>query len=177
MKRNAVRLGWGMLVTAATLLGTTIASVEAAPVKVEVVVSPKEQMRLDFADGSKRYLVMVKREGKATGNGPLVGATVVDWGMHDVMPGIGAEAHGYLVFTMPEGDIAYIKSQFRAVSVPGSDGKPKNLLNGFWEVVSGTGKLKGLQGAGTLRINVVSPTDRQWILEGELVQASEESRK
>lgn len=177
MNRNTARLGLGMLVTAATLFGATIASVEAAPVNVEAVVSPKEQMRLDFADGSKRYLAMLRREGKATGNGPLLGATVVEWGMHDVMPGIGVDAHGYLVFTMPEGDIAYVKSQFRAVAVRGADGKPKNLINGFWEVVGGTGKLKGLQGAGTLRVNAVSPTDRQLMLEGELIQVSEEGRK
>ena len=47
------------------------APVAAEPVKIEAVLSPKEQLRLDFADGSKRYLAMVRREGKATGQGVL----------------------------------------------------------------------------------------------------------
>lgn len=41
--------------------------------------------------------------------------------------------------------------------------------NGVWEVVGGTGKFKGLKGAGMLHIKPVSPTDRNFILEGELV--------
>lgn len=149
------------------------APVAAEPVKIEAVLSPKEQLRLDFADGSKRYLAMVRREGKATGQGVLAGGTATEWGMHDVTPGVGANSQGYLVFTMPDGDIVYIKSQFRAVFVTAPDKKPVDLLNGSWEVVGGTGKLKGLKGAGTLRIERVSPTDRRWMLEGELVQAAQ----
>ena len=166
-----------MLAAAAALLGTVTASVEAAPVKVEAVISPKAESKLEFADGSKRYLLATQREGKATGNGPLAGATMLEWGTHDVIPGIGVNGNGYLVFTMPGGEVAYLKYQFRAVPVAGPDGKPQNLINGFWEVVGGTGKLKGLKGAGTLHVNVVLPKERQWVLEGDLVQVPEEPRK
>jgi hypothetical protein len=91
--------------------------------------------------------------------------------MHEVTPGVGANAHGYLVFALPDGDVAYLKTQFRATTVTGPDGKPKSLpYYGSWEVVGASGNLRGLQGAGTLRINPVGPTERQWLLDGEMVQ-------
>jgi len=166
-----------LLVAAAALFGTASASVEAAPVKVEALIATTAESKLEFADGSKRYLSAIQRQGKATGNGPLAGATMLEWGMHDITPGIGALGNGYLVFTTTEGDVAYLKYQFRAIPVPGPDGKPQNLIYGFWEVASSTGKLKGLRGAGTVHINTVSPKERQWILEGDLVQVPEEPRK
>jgi hypothetical protein len=52
--------------------------------------------------------------------------------------------------------------------VPGAEGKPHPLINGHWEVAGGTGKLKGLRGAGTVHVKVVSPKERHWILEGDL---------
>lgn len=143
----------------------------SADLAVKAVMSPKEQMRLDFADGSKHFLLMVRREGKAQGSGLLNGATVTEFGYHDITPGDGGDPRGYLVFTTPEADLAYVKWQVRAVFVPGADGKPKLLDNGFWEVVGATGKLKGLKGAGTLHIKAVSPTDREFELTGDLVPA------
>jgi hypothetical protein len=150
---------------------------QAAVVKLEAVMSPKEQIQLDFADGSKHFVLMVKREGKATGEGVLAGAIVTEYGRHDITPGVGGDPSGYLVFTVPGGDIAYVKWLVRAVFVPGLDGKPMLLDNGVWEVVSGTGKLKGAKGAGTLHIKSVSPTDRKFILDGDLVIAADESKK
>ena len=72
------------------------------------MVSPKEQIRLDFADGSKHCVAMVRREGKATGQGLFSGAAVVEYGRHDITPGVGGEPTGYLVFTHAEGDVAYV---------------------------------------------------------------------
>lgn len=166
-----------MLVAAMAIAGATTGSVQAEPVKIEAVLSVKAESKLEFADGTKRYLSATQREGKAFGNGPLVGATMLEWGTHDVIPGIGANGNGYLVFTMPEGEVAYLKYQFRALPVAGPGGKRQNLINGFWEVVGSSGKLKGLQGAGTLHVNTVSPKERHWILEGDLVQVPEEPRK
>ena len=97
-----------MLVAAAALFGTVSPPVEAAPVKVEAVISPKAESKLEFADGSNRYLLATQREGKATWNGPLAGATMLEWGTHDVTPGIGFLGNGYLVFTTNEGDVAYL---------------------------------------------------------------------
>jgi hypothetical protein len=150
----------------------SISAAVAAPIKVEAVLMPKEQIRLDFAEGSKQFVLMSKREGKASGSGPLVGTAVTEYGLHDIVPGASGNANGYLVFTAPEGDVAYVKWLVRAVFVPGAGGKPMLLDNGLWEVVGGSGKFKGLKGAGSLHITPVSATDRNYILEGELVPAS-----
>jgi hypothetical protein len=149
--------------------GATICTAVAAPIKVEAVLAPREQIRLDFAEGSKQFVLMSKREGKANGSGPLVGAAVTEYGLHDIVPGTSGNANGYLVFTASDGDIAYVKWLVRAVFVQGPGGKPALLDNGVWEVVGGTGKFKGLKGAGSLHIKPVSATDRNYILEGELV--------
>jgi hypothetical protein len=158
-------------VAAAALCALANGAALAAPVKIEAVITPKAESRLEFADGSKRYLLATQREGKAVGNGPLAGATMLEWGVHDVNPATGANANGYLVFTTADGDIAYLKYQFRAIPVPGPDGKPRFLANGFWETAGGTGKLKGLRGGGTVHINAPSPKERQWILDGDLASA------
>jgi hypothetical protein len=153
-------------VAAAALCALANGAALAAPMKIEAVITPKAESKLEFADGSKRYLLATQREGKAAGNGPLAGATMLEWGVHDVNPAAGAHANGYLVFTTADGDIAYLKYQFRAIPVPGPDGKPRFLANGFWETAGGTGKLKGLRGAGTVQVD---PRERRWILNGDLV--------
>lgn len=171
MQPTAVKKSFQAAALAFALATGLALPVQAAPSSVEAVMSPKEQIRLDFADGSKHFVLMVRREGKSVGQGPLAGAAVTEYGLHDITPGIGGNPNGYLVFTLPDGDVAYLKWLVRAVFIPGTDGKPTLLDNGVWEVVSGTGKLKGLKGAGILHIKAVSPTDRKFILEGELVNA------
>ena len=167
-RHNAAPVSHNLI--AVVVLGLAAASpVAAEPVKLEAVISPRAESRLEFADGSKRFVLAVQREGKVVGDGPLAGATMLEWGFHDVTPGAGANANGYLVFTTIEGDIAYFKYQFRMIQVPGPEGKPQILINGNWEVVGGTGKLKSMRGAGMLQVKVVSPKERQWILEGELI--------
>lgn len=153
-------------VAAAAFCAVANGAALAAPMKIEAVIAPKAESRLEFADGSKRYLLATQREGKAAGTGPLAGATMLEWGVHDVDPSTGAHANGYLVFTTANGDIAYLKYQFRAVPVPGPDGKLRFLANGFWETAGGTGKLKGLRGGGTVHVN---PQERRWTLDGDLV--------
>lgn len=141
----------------------------AASIEIEVLLAPKSSTKLELADGSHRYMLASQREGKAIGSGPLSGTTTLDWGVHDVQPGVGATGRGYLVFTTAEGDIAYVKYVFHAQPMPSVDGKPLNLLNGVWEVTGGTGRFKALHGAGTAHIDVVPPNDRRWRLVGELV--------
>ena len=149
------------------LLGTA----QAEAVKVEAVMSPKQQMKIDFKDGSGHFVLMVQREGKAEGSGPLDGAMVTEFGVHDIIPGVNGEPRGYLVFSSPNGDQAYVKWQVQATFVHGDDGKPKMLDNGVWQVVGGTGHFKSVAGAGILHIKPVSPTDRRFSLEGELTPA------
>ncbi|MEX2162646.1 MAG: hypothetical protein WD823_00165 [Sulfuricaulis sp.] len=178
MRFKSVRLAFWIAAIVPMVLGVAPAFVNAASLKIESVVSPKEEIRFEFADGSKHFVAMMRREGKATGQGVLSGATVTEYGMHDIQPGISGDPHGYLVFTLPEGDIAYVKWVVRGVFVRGADGKPMLLDNGVWEVVGSTGKLKGLQGAGTLHIKrVPSPLERRFILEGELFTATDGPKK
>lgn len=143
---------------------------QAEPVKFQAVVAQKEAIRLDFGDASKRFFLLVRREGKTEGEGPLAGATVQEYGVHDVVPGVGGEPHGYLEFAAADGSKAYVKWQIQAVFVPGPDGKPKLLDNDVWQVVGGAGKLEKLKGAGTFRLQFPGPTDRRFVMEGELVQ-------
>ena len=155
-------------VAIATVLGASQVAT-AAPVKFEAAVSQKEAIKLDFADGTKHFFLLVHREGKSDGQGPLAGASVDEYGAHDIVPGVGGEPRGYLEFTK-DGDKAYIKWSILAVFVPGPDGKPKLLDNGVWQVVSGTGKLAGLKGAGTFHLLPTGAVDRKFVLEGELSQ-------
>ena len=173
-RKDALRISGMIVLFSLSVLAaqwTVAAPADAAPVKIEAVMTPKEQIRLDFADGSKHFVLMVKREGKASGEGALSGAGVTEYGVHDITPGVGGDPRGYLVFTMPDGDVAYIKWRVRAVFVPGPDGKPILLDNGFWEVSGGTGKFGKLSGAGTLHIKPAPGADRRFILEGDLVAA------
>lgn len=144
----------------------TAASAEA--LRVEAVMAPKQQMRLDFEDGSRHFVLLVRREGAAKGSGPLAGADVVEYGMHDLVPGVGGEPRGYLKFTAPSGDIAYVKWLVKAAVIKGPTGKPKLIDHGVWELAGGTGKFKGMRGLGTMEIKPASKTDRLFILEGEI---------
>ncbi len=163
MKLVKITLG-AMLV-----LGLGLAAARAEPMKVEAVLIPMEQMRLNFEDGSKHFVLFVRREGKAEGSGPFSGAAVTEYGMHDIIPGVAGDPRGYLEITDAKGGKAYVKWLVRAIFVPGQGGKPKLIDYGFWELVGGTGQYDGMKGAGALQIKPAGPKARRFILEGELV--------
>jgi hypothetical protein len=131
---------------------------------------PNEYTKLEFADGSNRYIALVRRSGKVVSAGVLHGATVQDWGYHEVTlgPDTNGRGAGYLIMTSGPGDLLYLKTQLRQITVPSRGNEPRSVFNGLWEVSGATGKFKGLQGSGTLRIERLSESVRQWILEGEL---------
>lgn len=160
----------GKLTIIAAVIAAAASTAEAAPVKFNALVAQQEALRLDFADGSKHFFLLVHRQGKSEGDGPLAGATVDEYGAHDIVPGIGGEPRGYLEFVTANGDRAYIKWAIQATFVSGPDGKPKLLDNGVWQVVSSTGQLSKLKGAGTFHLVPTSATERRFVLEGELVQ-------
>ena len=143
----------------------------AEPLNVRATMVPKEQIKLDFKDGSGHFVLMVRREGSAAGTGLLDGAQLVEFGRHDIIPGVSGDPSGYLVASKGDGNVAYIKWTVRAIFLPGKDGKPELNDNGFWEIVSGTGAFQGLKGAGTLHIKSAGPTNRIFILDGETVAA------
>jgi len=150
------------------LVLASAAQAQAEPVKFEALVAQKEAIRLDFADASKRFFLLVRREGMTEGQGPLAGAKVQEYGAHDIVPGVGGEPQGYLEFAATDGSKAYLKWTIQAVFVPGPHGKPKLLDNGVWQVVGGTGRWQKLKGAGTFRLRFPGTTDRRFVMEGEL---------
>ncbi|KKK52521.1 hypothetical protein LCGC14_3104110, partial [marine sediment metagenome] len=60
-----------ILLAAALLAGATAATAE--PVSVEAVMVPQEQMKFDLGDGSNHFVLAVRREGTAKGNGAFDG--------------------------------------------------------------------------------------------------------
>ena len=69
---------------ALTLCAASLAagSAMADPLNVQATMAPKEQIKLDFKDGSGHFVLMVKREGNAAGTGLLDGAQLVEYGRH-----------------------------------------------------------------------------------------------
>lgn len=146
------------------------APVLAAPVSVEAVLTPQEQMRFDFGDGSKNFVLAVRREGQAEGEGAFAGAKVTEFGWHDIRPPVDGDPRGYLKLETEEGDIAVLRWNVRAVFMKG-DGKPALFDNGVWELVRGTGRFEQMRGLGSLVIEPAEGEARRFILDGELRDA------
>mgnify|MGYP003571085000 FL=1 len=150
----------------ALLAGTAL----AAPVSVTTVLDPQEQMRFEMGDGSKHFVLAVRREGVSEGEGVLAGADVTEFGWHDINPPNAGDPQGYLRFTAPNGDVAIVKFTVRAVFMKGVE-KPALHDNGFWELVSGTGQFAGKRGVGALKIEPAGGPKRLFTLTGEIADA------
>jgi hypothetical protein len=124
----------------------------AEPISIQVLLEPKEQVRFEFADGSKHFVLAVRREGMAEGSGAFEGAAVTEMGWHDVVPGVSGEPQGYLQITAENGDVAILRWSARATFVKGEGGKPSLVNHGSWELVSGTGEFQEKRGVGSLVI-------------------------
>jgi hypothetical protein len=161
-------MGAGLL---AITLCLKAAGAAAEPMSLDAVLSPKDDIRLDFQHDERHFLVFTQREGNAEGAGDFAGARVVEYGMHDVVRGDGGRATGYLEATTTDGDIAYFKWHLRARFVAGPDGKTTVIDNGHWELVGGTGQFASMRGVGTLLLEFVSKTDRRYLLEGDISPA------
>jgi len=153
----------------AVCLGAT--GVAAEPIVLDVVLSPKADISLDFKDDTRHFVTLVEREGTADGKGVFEGAKVTEYGLHDVTHGEGGKASGYLEASTSDGDIAYFRWRLRAFFVAGTDGKTKVVNNGYWELAGGTGQFATTRGVGTLKLEFVSKTDRRYILEGDISPA------
>jgi hypothetical protein len=153
----------------ALCLGSTGAAAE--PVTLDVVLSPKDQINLDFKDDNRHFVILMQRSGTAAGSGAFTGATVVEYGFHDVTSGVGGDASGYLEATTTGGDVAYFRWHLRALFVAGPDGKSRLINNGYWELSGGTGQFAAMRGVGSLFLEPVSKTDRRFLLEGDISPA------
>jgi hypothetical protein len=141
----------------------------AEPISIKAVMSPKEQIQYNFPTPEKHFVLMVHREGTLSGTGAFEGAQGTEYGVHDITAGVGGNPRGYYIITLKSGDMAIIQWSVQATFIPGPDGSPKLLDNGVWQFISGTGGLQGIQGAGTMHIRALSPTDREFSFMGEYV--------
>jgi hypothetical protein len=82
----------------AVLAAGAASMARAEPVKFDALVAQKEALRLGFTDGSKHFFLLVHREDKSEGQGPLAGVTVNEYGADDIVPGVGGGPRGYLEF-------------------------------------------------------------------------------
>lgn len=151
---------------AAMLLGS---SAYADPVSVDILVKPEKEMKYQFGDGSKHFILALQRQGEAKGTGVFAGTTVTEVGWHDVNPPISGHPRGYLEFTADNGDVAVVSWTVEAVFTKGKDG-PALLDKGVWELVSGTGQFEEKRGVGSL---VIKPQGGPalYMLEGDVGDA------
>ena len=158
------------LVTLVVLLVAGIPGLASAePLTLKAVMSPKEQIYVDLPTADRHFVLFVRREGKAVSGGPLNGAEMMEYGMHDIRPGVDGSPRGYMVAKLPNGDQAVLQWEVQATFVPGPDGKPRLLDNGVWRFIGGTGGLAGVKGAGTMHIKAVSATEREFSFDGEFI--------
>lgn len=150
-------------------LGASGAAAES--MSLDVVLSPKDEIRLHFEHDSRRHFQLTQREGTADGAGPFTGAKVVEYGMHDVVVGDRGIASGYFEVTTTEGDIAYLKWRLRAHFIAGAEDKVKVVNTGYWELIGGIGQFAGMRGVGTLLLQFVSKTERRFLFEGDISPA------
>jgi len=156
-------------ITTAVVATVLAGSATAEPVAVEALLTAQEQMRIDFADNSGHWVLAVRREGQAEGSGVFAGASVTEFGWHDVHPPISGRPQGYLQMTTENGDVAVLQWAVRATFIKGEEG-PALHDNGVWELVSGTGQFENKRGVGSL---VIRPQGgpNLFILEGEVGDA------
>ena len=158
-----------ILLSGLLCLGASGAAAE--PMTLDVVLSPKDEIRLDLEGEGKHFVSLTQREGTAEAGGVFAGAQVVEYGMHDVTVGEGGKASGYLEATTSGGDKAYFRWDLRALFVAGPDGKTTVIDRGHWELAGGTGQFADKRGVGSLLLEFVSDTDRRYLLEGDIAPA------
>ena len=109
----------------------------AAAEKLDIssVMAPVDSIKLDFEDGSKHFVLFVQREGKAEGQGLFAGANVTEYGMHDLIKGVGQAKHQLLDYGVWEvaggtGSLAKLQGIGTMTIKPASKTKRRFTLTG-----------------------------------------------
>jgi hypothetical protein len=124
---NMVRKLVMILSSVGLLVAPAVPDAAGEPLNVKGVFVPKEQIYYEFPTAQQHFVLFVKREGVLEGGGVLDGAAALEYGMHDIYPGVGGRPRGYVVATLKDGAQAVIEWEVQATFVPGPDGKPKLL--------------------------------------------------
>jgi hypothetical protein len=77
--------------------------------------------------------------------------------MHDVRGGT-SKVHGTFVDTMANGDVAVYSFSFTLVT----KGDTQKVMNHKWELLSGTGKIKGVKAKGSCKATPVAGSPGSW---------------
>lgn len=141
---------------------------QAEPVSITGTLTAKEQIKLDFKDGTGHFFAMSRREGTMKGKSILNDTKALDYAAHDIWPGLGGPTNGYLVLSSSDSDIAYVSWNAQASFVKSNSGKITALNKGTWTLISGIGKFKGYKGSGDILITFADNNDRAFLLEGNI---------
>lgn len=165
-------MAWAKVVIPVLLGGSVLfggRGAAAEPMAIKAVMAPKAQIQHEFPTPDRHFILMVRREGNVAGSAPFDGAHGTEYGVHDLIPGVGGNPRGYFILVLKNNERVIMEWSVQATFIPGPDGKPKLLDNGVWKFVGGTGDYARIQGAGTMNIKPVSPTDREFSFTGEYV--------
>lgn len=150
------------------ILGLLTCSAFAEPLSITGTLTAKEQIKLDFKDGTGHFFALSRREGTMKGKGLLKDTKALDYAAHDIWPGLGGPTNGYLVLSSSESDIAYVSWNAQASFIKSDNGKVTPVNKGTWTLMSGTGKFKGYKGNGEILITFANENDRAFLLEGNI---------
>jgi hypothetical protein len=148
-------------------------TVSAKPFSLKAVLSPKQEIRGDLPTTPPHFVLFVRREGRASGTGLLDGAEVTEYGMPDIRPGLDGAPRGYLVAKLPTGDQAVVQWEVAGHVHPGARREAQAARQRRVALHRRNRGLKGIRGAGTMHIQAVSLSDREFQLEGRVVVAKE----
>jgi hypothetical protein len=131
------------------LLLPVVAAAQAAKMAGTVVCSPPNPLHALPVDGRPDHSYAVSQV-KCTWTKPWqIGGVASRDGVGtgtDAISGNTSQSSGTYVDTMANGDKAYYKYEFNAIT---KDGKPEKISNHKWELLGGTGKMNAVRGKGT----------------------------
>jgi hypothetical protein len=137
----------GLTVLLAALAGSALAQTQVSG----SLNCPKSETAYSVEVGDLPGHMMFLSKGSCTWTTPLEIAGLKSTGYSGAgvadVNGAKGQDRGYAVFTMDNGDKAYVRYQDTGTGPP----QGNVIVEGTWSFTGGTGKLKGLKGKGTFK--------------------------
>jgi hypothetical protein len=141
--KNSMWVLFGILVISAWILGSTVQA-GAETMKGRTVLTATKDERIPVNDEPRHVLGMQILEGLAFfENGEI--AKVRTHSIFDTIPGKGAQAINYNIFTFEDGSTVVNRTQRLMVSDQSGNFSAKNTS----EFIKGTGRFEGIKGTGS----------------------------
>jgi hypothetical protein len=139
---------------AVVLLLPVVAAAQGAKISGTVVCNPPSPLHALPVEGRPDNAYAVSQV-KCTWTKPWqIGGVASKDGVGtgtDAISGNASQSSGTYVDTMANGDKAFYKYEFNAIT---KDGKPEKISNHKWELIGGTGKMNAVKGKGTCNATV-----------------------